>query len=38
LWSYPTEGLIAKLAASGDTLYAAVDAAGFGSVLYALRA
>ena len=37
LWSYPTEGLITKLAASGDTLYAAVDAAGRASMLYALR-
>ncbi len=38
LWSYPVEGLITKLAASGGTLYAAVDAAGPASVLYALRA
>jgi outer membrane protein assembly factor BamB len=37
LWNYPAQGLITKLAASGGTLYAAVDAAGPGSVLYALR-
>ena len=37
LWSYPTKGPIIKLAASGDTLYAAVNAAGSASVLYALR-
>ena len=37
LWSYPTEGLIRKVATSGSTLYAAVDAAGPASVLYALR-
>jgi outer membrane protein assembly factor BamB len=37
LWSYPTEGLITRLAASSGTLYAAVDAAGPGSALYALR-
>jgi outer membrane protein assembly factor BamB len=36
-WSYPTGGPITKLAASGGTLYAAVDAAGPASVLYALR-
>ena len=37
LWSYPTDGLITRLAATGATLYAAVDAAGAASVLYALR-
>ena len=37
LWSYPAAGLITKLAASGGTLYAAVDAAGADSVMYALR-
>lgn len=36
-WSYPTAGVIRKLAVSSGTLYAAVDAAGPGSVLYALR-
>ncbi len=37
LWSYPTAGLMVKVAVSSGILYAAVDAAGAASVLYALR-
>lgn len=37
LWDYPAEGQITKLAAGGGILYAAVDAAGPASQLYALR-
>jgi outer membrane protein assembly factor BamB len=38
LWSYPVEGLVTKLAASSDTLYAAAGAPNPGYALYALRA
>jgi outer membrane protein assembly factor BamB len=37
LWNYPAEGLITKLAVGRGILYAAVDAAGTASQLYALR-
>jgi outer membrane protein assembly factor BamB len=37
LWSYPAEGLVTKLAGSGDTVYAAADPGGPGYALYALR-
>ena len=37
LWSYPAEGLVTKLAASSDTVYAAAGAGGPGYTLYALR-
>jgi outer membrane protein assembly factor BamB len=37
LWSYPIEGLVTKLVASGDILYAAVEGAGPGGGLYPLR-
>jgi outer membrane protein assembly factor BamB len=37
LWSYPAEGLVTKLAASSDVLYAAADAPNSGDALYALR-
>ena len=37
LWSYPAEGLVTKLAASSDVLYASADAPNSGYALYALR-
>jgi outer membrane protein assembly factor BamB len=37
LWSYPADGLVTKLAASSDTLYAATSAGNPGYALYALR-
>jgi outer membrane protein assembly factor BamB len=37
LWSYPAEGLVMKLAASSDVLYAAVDGLNSGFALYAMR-
>jgi outer membrane protein assembly factor BamB len=37
LWSYPADGLVTKLAGSGDTVYAVVDLGGPGYTLYALR-
>jgi outer membrane protein assembly factor BamB len=38
LWSYPAEGLVTRLAASSDILYAAAGAPNPGYALYALRA
>ena len=37
LWSYPAEGLVTKLAGSGDTVFATADPGGPGYTLYALR-
>ena len=37
LWSYPAEGVVTKLAASSDVLYAAAGAPNSGYALYALR-
>jgi hypothetical protein len=37
LWSYPVDGVVWKLAASSDVLYAAVDGLTSGFALYALR-
>jgi outer membrane protein assembly factor BamB len=37
LWSYPVEGLVTKLAASSDLLYAAAEIPNSGYALYALR-
>jgi outer membrane protein assembly factor BamB len=37
LWRYPADGLVTKLAGSGDTVYAALDLGGPGYTLYALR-
>jgi outer membrane protein assembly factor BamB len=37
LWSYPVDGLVTKLAASSDVLYAAVNTLNSGFALYALR-
>ena len=36
-WTYPVDGLVRKLAASSDVLYAAVEAPNSGFSLYALR-
>ena len=36
-WSYPAEGVVTKLAASSDVLYAAAGAPNSGYALYALR-
>lgn len=38
LWSYPAEGMVTKLAASGGILYAAAGSGDIGFTLYALRA